>query len=194
MLPPNVQAYVFQTVSADSDFDGIMNKIPARVSNRAAMEGVPMDVGEVGDEWWSEDWEVDAVGAWTKCHNCEGYGHIARDCPLKKGKGKGKDYHYGNYGKGTATRAMTRAMTRATARGMRTRATTRATARGTRARGTTRARARAARATKGTCWKCWAVGHKTMECTKQVRGDERKPDGGGGIGRRQRVGNWGGEH
>ena len=48
-----------------------------------------MDVDEVEEEeeedWWEE---VAAVYPTTKCYYCQGFGHMARDCP-KKGKGKG---------------------------------------------------------------------------------------------------------
>jgi hypothetical protein len=53
---------------------------------------VPMEVdnvdgiGEEGEEWWDEG--VGAVYPTTRCYNCQGYGHMARECPMK-GKGKG---------------------------------------------------------------------------------------------------------
>jgi hypothetical protein len=107
ILPVVIQDHVFQTVDDSTTFENMMAKVSAWVSNRVAMEGVPMDVGQVeNEEWWSEEWEVDAVGAWTQCHNCRGYGHLAKDCPSKKGKGKGHDkgsgkgYSYGKGGKG----------------------------------------------------------------------------------------------
>jgi hypothetical protein len=97
ILPVAIQDHVFQTVDDATTFENMMAKISAWVSNRVAMQGVPMDVGQVEEEeWWSEEWEVGAVGAWTQCHACRGYGHLAKDCPNNKGKGKGKD----QYGKG----------------------------------------------------------------------------------------------
>jgi hypothetical protein len=97
ILPVAIQDHVFQTVDEATTFENMMAKVSAWVSNRVAMEGVPMDVGQVEEEeWWGEEWEVDAVGAWTQCHSCRGYGHLAKDCPSNKGKGKGK----GSYGKG----------------------------------------------------------------------------------------------
>ena len=62
-----------------------------------------MDVGgvvpEAGwrleNEWDGEGWgeegedeEVGAVYPHTRCYHCQGYGHMARECPCK-GKGKG---------------------------------------------------------------------------------------------------------
>jgi hypothetical protein len=168
MLPTNVQDYVFQTVSADTDFDSIMAKILVWVSNRVAMEGVPMDVGEVGDDWWSEDWEVDAVGAWTKCHSCEGYGHIARDCPHKKGKGKGKDHHYGKgygykgydkgHGKGYSSKGHEKGYSYDKGYG-----------KGYSSKGYDKGGGKSGKGYQGTCWKCGVVGHKALECTKQVQ-------------------------
>ena len=40
-----------------------------------------------------------AVGRFTQCYTCGGYGHLARDCQKGGGKGKGKDGK-GMYGKG----------------------------------------------------------------------------------------------
>jgi len=66
---------------------------------------VPMDVDEVKEdeeeEWWDE---VAAVYPTTKCYYCQGFGHMARECPKKgkgkgdKGKGKGNEKGKGGYG------------------------------------------------------------------------------------------------
>ena len=59
---------------------------------------VPMDVDglEEGGDGWDDEWGDDgggtigAVYPTTKCYFCQGFGHMARECP-QKGKGKGKD-------------------------------------------------------------------------------------------------------
>ena len=101
MLPSVIQDFVYQNVNRDTLFEGLLEKIGVWVNNRVAMNegGTPMDVGEV--DWNDNEGNehVDAVGAWTRCNRCEGWGHIARDCPTK-GKGKGGDYAKGG-GKGS---------------------------------------------------------------------------------------------
>jgi hypothetical protein len=104
ILLMTIQDHVFQTVDDDTTHENVMAKVNTWVSNRVAMEGVPMDVGQVNEEagdWWNDEWDVDAVAAWTQCHGCRGYGHVARDCPFRKGKGKGdKGGGKGIYNKG----------------------------------------------------------------------------------------------
>ena len=71
-------------------------------------EAVPMEVDgldEGGGEVWDEDWGDDGGGTIgavypnTRCYFCQGFGHMARECP-QKGKGKGKDGGRGGKGKG----------------------------------------------------------------------------------------------
>ena len=66
---------------------------------------VPMDVDEIEaqqEEWWLEGMEgggggygeIGAVYANTRCFNCQGFGHMARNCTApqqQKGKGKGQE-------------------------------------------------------------------------------------------------------
>ena len=49
---------------------------------------VPGYVGGVGAAGY-EGYGVDAVGRFTQCFGCGGYGHLARDCPKGGGKGGG---------------------------------------------------------------------------------------------------------
>jgi hypothetical protein len=74
----------------------------------AMMEPTPMDVGEIwadGNDY-DDDEDVGAVGAHVRCHKCEGWGHMSRECPTQsKGKGKGKSTYSlgdGKAGKGAA--------------------------------------------------------------------------------------------
>ena len=73
-------------------------KVEAGVGNRVpvAKEPIPTDVGEVG--WSTDDYNMQAeeteigmvVSAWTKCHRCEGYGHLPRDAHRRQGQGEGR--------------------------------------------------------------------------------------------------------
>jgi hypothetical protein len=56
LLPANVQDYVFQTVTNAMDFDTMLGKIGVWISNRVAMEGTPMDIGEVKHDGWFDEW------------------------------------------------------------------------------------------------------------------------------------------
>jgi hypothetical protein len=179
MLPTSIQDHVFQTVCDSTTFDGLVAKVNAWVSNKVAMEGTPMDIGQIDDEerWWAEEWDVDAVGAWTQCHGCRGYGHISRDCPYRKGKGKGNDKGYGKgggyfkgggksndkgYGKGGGyfkgkgydySKGGGKSNDKGNGKG---------------------------KGYQGTCWTCGTVGHKSAECRKwvnEVAGDETEGNG-----------------
>ena len=53
----------------------------------------PPFVAETSEDSWEEYGAVNAMGS-QECWTCKGCGHVSRDCP--SGKGKGKD----NFGKG----------------------------------------------------------------------------------------------
>jgi hypothetical protein len=88
---------VFRWDAMGEKYIVIRDKVMTWAVNKADEMGgpVPMDVGGVMDEWegegWGEEGEEDEVGAGypnTRCYHCQGYGHMARECP-QKGKGKG---------------------------------------------------------------------------------------------------------
>ena len=90
MLPPVIQDFVCHNVTRDMLFETLLEKIGVWVGYRVAMNEVVthMDVGEVGWSDYNESEEhVDAVGAWSRCNRCDGWGHFAQDCP-SKGNGK----------------------------------------------------------------------------------------------------------
>ena len=66
---------------------------------------VPMDIGMAGEREYSECEEIDAVGRSVRCHKCEGWGHMARQCPSEgrapKGGGKGTPPNGGGKGQPT---------------------------------------------------------------------------------------------
>ena len=56
---------------------------------------VPEEGWRMANEWDVEGWgeereegEIKAVYPYTRCFYCQGFGHVARECP-NKGKGKG---------------------------------------------------------------------------------------------------------
>ena len=156
MLPTVIQDYIYTNITEKTAFADILEKVRSWVSNRVAMTGgpTPMDIGEVED--WGEaehdDGDVMAVGAWTKCHRCEGWGHMQRECPTQsKGKGKGKDSsmqdgkggqkgYYGGYSKGGQKGG------KGDSKG----------GKGPKGGG---------KGYQGTCWRCGQLGHKSPECT-----------------------------
>ena len=75
-------------------YETLKDRVVGWATTRTEKKGGPvaMDVDEVeekdeDDEWWDEF--AAAVYPTTKCYNCQGFGHMARECP-KKGKGKSK--------------------------------------------------------------------------------------------------------
>jgi hypothetical protein len=76
-------------------YETLKDRVMGWATTRTEKKGGPvaMDVDEVekqeaeNDEWW--DGLAAAVYPTTKCYNCQGYGHMARECP-RKGKGKGE--------------------------------------------------------------------------------------------------------
>ena len=74
-------------------YETLKDRVIGWATTRTEKKGgaVPMDLDAVEEEeeeeenWWGE---VAAVYPTTKCYYCQGFGHMARECP-KKGKGKG---------------------------------------------------------------------------------------------------------
>lgn len=97
MMPSVVQDFVYQHVDEKSAARDIIDRIRSWVGNTVAMSGgpVPMDVGEIDQEWAYEGWDgdewrnevVQVVGPDAQCHRCGGWGHMQREClaPLAGG-------------------------------------------------------------------------------------------------------------
>ena len=106
MMPASVQEMVYQMVGNKVVYDEVVQKVRAVISNKVAMSCgglAPMDVGEVSgkenhdyEEYEKYYDEVGAVSPNTQCFGCGGWGHLGRDCPTAKGKGKnGKGFGEG---------------------------------------------------------------------------------------------------
>jgi hypothetical protein len=111
MMPQAIQDFIYQNVTADTTFEGLMDKIKVWISNRVAMDGVPMDIGSMENKEWrdefyqesNEEEEIYAMGKGAKgggkgpCHTCGETGHYSRECPKGKARGKGKDGMKGGF-------------------------------------------------------------------------------------------------
>jgi hypothetical protein len=173
MMPPYIQDHIFQTVNDTTNFDTMLAKIGSWVANRVAMEGgTPMDIGEVGSyaakcgDEWDEEWEeVAAVGAWTQCLSCHGYGHLARDCPTK-GKGKGKS---GGYDKGGGKGFNGKGGGKGYYKGGGGKGYDKGDGKGYGfEKGSGKGLGGKGKGYQGTCWSCGKIGHKSAECRASV--------------------------
>jgi hypothetical protein len=144
MMPPAVQDFIYTNVDEKAMIEAVIEKIRSVTGNKVAMmEPTPMDVGEIwadGNDY-DDDEDVGAVGAHVRCHKCEGWGHMSRECPTQsKGKGKGKSTYSkgdGKAGKGAAKGG------------------------GKSGKGPIKG---GGKGYQGECWKCGKVGHKSAEC------------------------------
>jgi len=162
MIPKDLKEHMLLKMDEVGDkYEVLREKIIVYANNKVETGRkagpVPMEVDEVLQESWSEEWneelEVDAVNEWTQCHNCHGYGHMARDCP-SKGKGKGKKgkgngsnydggkngYYNGNWKGGQPW------------------------GKGNGDKGKGKGKDGKKGGYQGTCYKCGKVGHKAAEC------------------------------
>ena len=105
MMPISVQEMIYQSIGKNVNYDEVVQKVRAVISNKVAIMGgtgpVPMEIGEVGDGM-DDGEEIGAVSANTRCYGCGGWGHVSSNCPtvFQGGKGKGKAGKGGKGGKG----------------------------------------------------------------------------------------------
>ena len=131
MLSNELQDVVFQSQESDIEYSKIRDKVMSLASHRIQLSSpTPMDIGAVNngsrqcnheqasnhgyEQAWNQDvnnWngeselEIGQVKGYGKgnmqCYNCQGYGHIAKDCQQpRQPKGYGKGQQADGYGKG----------------------------------------------------------------------------------------------
>ena len=164
MLPRDLQDMVFQMghLGETMKYAAVRDRVMSIASHRAQMvTPSPMDIGYLGGppgdsrEYWEP--EVYEVGAVTKgnCYACGGWGHMARECPTRAAKGKGK-HKGGENAKG----GWGKVGGKADGKGL----SPYPPGKGVPAKGGGKGFGY-----QGTCYRCGVVGHKAAECTwKQV--------------------------
>ena len=118
MLPKDLQDIAFQACPEgdQTTYRVVRDKIMAIAQNRAheMSQPVPMDIGYMGDDQGQPEPEedgqqpvdIDAIRGY--CHNCQGWGHAAAECPSEpnaaknKPKGNGKSGGNTSNGKGNS--------------------------------------------------------------------------------------------
>ena len=145
VMPTSVQEMVYNVLGDNVKYEEVASRIRSVVSTKVAMmQGpAPMDIGEVGDEnsnchdCGEHEEEIGAVSMSTQCHGCGGWGHLKRDCPTVKGKGK-------SGGKG-GSKGGTKGGDKGSGKGY--------------------LKDGGKSGFRGACYKCGKVGHRSFECT-----------------------------
>lgn len=107
ILDPVTRQHTAMHRGTRASYDQLKRVVLEFVNNMARVDdamqvGMIGETAEAGDETQGEDLEhffVGAVGKGQQCFNCQGFGHLARECP-SKGKGKNGDKGFGEKGKG----------------------------------------------------------------------------------------------
>ena len=90
MMPESVQEFVHSSLGVAVEYDAILAKIRALVSNKVAMADgpTPMDVDKVSVDYAKvqtgysvNDHEIDVVNMSIQCHGCGGWEHYKSKCP-----------------------------------------------------------------------------------------------------------------
>ena len=104
MCPSDIQEIIILKAETWTNYTETKEYITNWVSNKMVLRNtaVPMQVGGVHAEccpgYFDEAEDVGAVRDNTQCYNCGGWGHVARQCPVSKAKGKGKPTSVSSWG------------------------------------------------------------------------------------------------
>jgi hypothetical protein len=127
-------------------------------ASRSVGGATPMDIDEVDYEEYED--EVGAVWKDAQCYACGEHGHLARDCPWAKGKGKGKAMMRGT-AKGKGKGEMGGGKEGGKGKGKKGWGKAVGKIGGWSAEGFG---GNGGKGYKGMCWNCGRVGHKANEC------------------------------
>ena len=106
VLDGTTRAHTSQFQGVSTSYEEFKRAVLEFCNNNILNKGVDPDamlIGKVCEDGWQndcqgeqhpeEEWsgaeQLAAVSASTRCHRCQGYGHIASQCPSPKGPGKG---------------------------------------------------------------------------------------------------------
>jgi hypothetical protein len=161
MCNPSLQDIIYQKVDTLTTYASLKESIMAIVRNRIIMGhggAVKMTINEIKEQEEQEEeeawYEIDYVTPATQCHKCQGYGHLANQCPSK---GKGKMSNFGGYSKGKGGTPM-KGLSKGDGpfKGYMKGAF----------KGQSKGFGFGGKGYQGSCWSCGQTGHKAAECPK----------------------------
>ena len=178
MMPESVQEFVYSSLGTEVEYDTILAKIRALVSNKVAMASgpTPMEVDRVavdaaaaaGAEHYEGEQEIDVVNMSIQCHGCGGWGHYKSKCPTAwavlhdqqqaGGTGGYKGFGAGSKGLGKGGKGSGKGAGEPWA-----------------GKGLGKGGKGGKGAFLGNCFKCGETGHRKQDCTKVGAVDEEAP-------------------
>ena len=161
MLPDEIYEVVIQnTEKGDSTYQEMKDKVITMVTSRIAREEFKnMEVGLAIKK--ETEYDIDAIGTHTKCYACNEFGHIATNCPQRKGGFKGNGGAKGFGGKGGGPPGAEKGGGKGGFGGKGFKGGGFGGKGGGAGKGL-------GKGYQGTCWRCNKVGHKAIECFANV--------------------------
>jgi len=161
MLPDEIYEVVIQNVEkGETSYQEMKDKVISMVTSRIAREEFKsMEVGLAIKK--ETEYDIDAIGMNTKCYACNEFGHIATNCPQRKGGGKGYPGGKGLGGKGGGPPGAEKGGGKGGFGGKGFKGGGFGGKGGGAGKGF-------GKGYQGTCWRCNKVGHKAVECFANV--------------------------
>ena len=75
MMLESIHEFVYSSLGISVEYDAILAKIRASVSNKVAMADVSVEYAKVQTEYSEDDHEIDVVNMSIQCHGCGGWVH-----------------------------------------------------------------------------------------------------------------------
>ena len=168
MCPNDIQEIIILKAESWANYTEMKEYITSWVSNKMVLRStaVPMQIGNVQAEncqnYYDEAEDIGAVRENTQCYNCGGWGHVARQCPGGKAKGKGKptSVYPGSGPKGGGAKGGGKDG-------------------GAGKNGWWNPKGKGKGKGRGgqvQCWKCWKFGHRQAECVAMVDDAQEKQE------------------